>query len=130
MTHLTPAIGFTRTNGNQTAIDNQRNLIETWAGRTRHTITAWTDSLDEALDRVQAGPAKTIVAVDTARFSRDRNVLLGWLDKLKAAGGRAETLDGPVGAGTMETIVRLAAGLDERNKQARRAAEARAVERA
>jgi DNA invertase Pin-like site-specific DNA recombinase len=124
MDALTPAIGFTRTNGNQTSIDNQRNLIEAWAARTDYTITAWTGNLNEALDLVKAGPATAVVAVDRARFSRDSDVLLDWLDTLKAAGGRAETLDGPVNQGAAETILRLAAELDERNERARKAGEA------
>lgn len=120
----TPAIGFTRTNGNQTSIDNQQALLTAWAARTSHTITTWTSSLDEALNLVKAGPAVVVVATDLERFSRDATVMLDWLDKLKAAGGRAETLDGPVGHDVRDTVLRLAAGLDEVNEQAGKAREA------
>lgn len=120
MDALTPAIGFTRTNGNQTSIDHQQALLTAWAARTGHTITTWTSSLDEALGLVKAGPATVVVATDLDRFSRDATVALDWLDKLKAAGGRAETLDGPVDPGAANTMLRLAAELDKRNEQARR----------
>lgn len=119
MDALTPAIGYTRTNGGQTSLDHQRALVEAWAARTGHTITTWTDTLDEALNLVKTGPVKVVVAVDLDRFNRNATVVLDWADKLKAAGGHAETLDGPVDPGAANTILRLAAELDGRNEQAR-----------
>ena len=119
MDALTPAIGFTRTNGNQTSLDRQRALLEAWAARTGHTITTWTSSLAEALNLVKAGPAQTVAAVDLERFGRNSATVLTWLRELKAAGGRAETLDGPVEPSAPATLLRLAVELDETNEPAR-----------
>jgi hypothetical protein len=126
----TPAIGFTRAK-TSTSHGRQRSLIGTLAANTDHEIVTWSEDLDETLDLVKAGPARTVIAMDVPRFSRNASEAVDWVRKVHEAGGRVLTLDGPLDPGSLgaEGHLRLAAGLDEVDKVARKAAEAVYVHR-
>lgn len=130
MSALTPAIGFTRAK-TSTSHGRQRSLIGTLAANTDHEIVAWSENLGETLDLVKAGPARTVIAVDVARFSRNASEAIGWMRKVHEAGGRVLTPDGPLDPGSLgaDVLLRLAAGLDEVDKVARKTAEAVYVRR-